>query len=247
MDIDEKDLAYHYYQALKLVNELIDFHFDLLAHHHLSSAINCKQVSVIKAKNIEINLLRQSGYQYDNPALFKLCQTIFWASLQVNHELANKVNINQISKDKNDKPTFVVNSLIELHDLINTIKYLEARIGIVHNYEQYFTITTSNQSIPNENTTIPNEKTEQSTSQSVDQENNNQINQSNSQTNNQTAATASEKNDHPVRMQAKQVEQWLLNHFPSRQEYMDWSFQLKAIQNKLNELEQLMKTKKKPN
>ena len=132
--------------------------------------------------------------------------------MQVNHELANKVNTNQIIKDKNDKPTFVVNSLIELHDLINTIKYLEARIGIVHNYEQYFTNMTTNQSIQSENATNPNEKTEQinsskqSTSQSIDQENNNQINQSNSQANNQTAAT-NEKTEHLVRMQAKQVEQ----------------------------------------
>ena len=248
MDIDQKDLAYHYHQAIKLVNDLIDFYFDLLANHHLANALNCKQVSVIKAKSIEINLLRKSGYQYDDDELFKLCETIFAASLQVYYELVTQVNSYQIMKNNDNEPSSIVNCLIELHDLINNIKYLEAQIGIVHNYDKFFTSQANVQKSSNKTNSSSNEKSTSSNSlnQVDNQARTHENNQANVQLNNQMP-NPNEKTDHLVRMQAKQVEQWLLNHFPSRQEYMDWSFQLKTIQNKINELEQLIKTKKKPN
>lgn len=248
MDIDQKDLTYHYYQAIKFVNDLIDLYFDLLATHHKTDATSCRQVCVIKTKVIEINLLRKSGYGYDSEELFKSCQTILWAALQVYSILHNFAYDSKVITNANEEPQPATELIFQLQDLINTIKYLEAKQGIVHDYEQYFKVNTSNFQTPTANqasqatsTKTPNQQPTQN-SNSTTTNNSNQPNQPNNQTNNDNY-----QSDHPVRMQAKQVEQWLLNHFPTRQEYMDWSFQLKTIQNKLDELEQLIRIKKKPN
>ena len=145
MDIDQKDLTYHYDQAIKIVNHLIDYYFDLLAKHHLSDATSCKQVSMIKAKSIEIDLLRKSGYHYDSDELFKLCQAILWGAFQVKQILTNSTIQHHLINNQNEEPLHVIDWLNELHDLINTIKYLEARLGIVHDYAQYF-VSPSSQS-----------------------------------------------------------------------------------------------------
>ena len=256
MDIDQKDLTYHYYHAIKLVDDLINIYFDLLTEHHKTDATSCRQVCVIKAKVIEINLLRRSGYKFNNDELFKTCQTILWGGLQVYDILHSFAIDNKLITNINDEPKHAFILVSELKDLINTIKYLEAKLSIVHDYEQYFKEAISindnaQQPTPvgKTNETLTQQQTKQAsepTASSINT-NNNQTTTNQSTSANNQAPNVNQQTDHPVRLQAKQVEQWLLNHFPSRQEYMDLAFELRTISNKLDELEQLIKTKKKPN
>ena len=237
MDLDKKDLAFHYYEGLKIVNDLINEYFDLLATHHQVDIKLCDQISIIKAKTIEIGLLRKIGCSFDSDEVFKTCQGILWAGLQMFSLLHNFAIDHQFINNTNDEPKQALSQINELKDLINTLKYLEAHLGIVHDYEQYF----------KDATLVSNSQPKQ-TVKEVNNQNINNIpptSQPNPTSNQQP--NLNQQTDHPVRIQAKQVEQWLLDHFPSRQEYMDLAFELKTISNKLQEIEQLIKTKKKPN
>ena len=122
------------------------------------------------------------------------------------------------------------------------MKYLEAHIGIIHDYEQYF----KDIAIP----ATANQKEGKPTDQSIKSQNSNS-NVSPTPTINDGVSQAVNLNQHdqpnPVRLQAKRIQQWLLDHFPSREEYLDLAFQLKTISDKLNQIEQLIKNKKKPN
>lgn len=242
MDLDKKDLAYHYYEGIKIVNELIDEYFDLLATNHLVNANTCDQICVIKAKSIEINLLKKAGYSFDSDELFHTCQGIFWASLHLASILHNYAIDHQLITKPNDEPSLVNKQIDELKELINLLKYLEAHIGIIHDYEQYF----KDLAIP----TPINQKEEKPTDQSIKSQNPNS-NVPPTPPINDKANQAVNLNQHdqpnPVRLQAKRIQQWLLDHFPSKEEYLDLAFQLKTISDKLNQIEQLIKNKKKPN